>query len=192
MKTIKPLFVYLLLVVLMSSCVYLKHPSSYKLTRGDWMQDTTILRYNELPIIVKDTLASYYENYYNENDLFYPEVISLDQNVTVCFVESVISPFETVIPHTPGYYFRIGSKKYFFDYKKYNTPIVYYENDLYYFSGRYSVKKDRYTFESRSDYENKFFVRYNLKPSHLKKHQKVQKNECSKKSEYSFVHHSVH
>lgn len=153
MKTIKSLFFCLVLVVLISSCVHLKHPSSFKLTRGNWVQDTTILRYNELPIKVKVTLASYYESYYNKNDLFYPELISLDQSVAICFIECVTFPFETIILHTPGYYFRIGSKKYFFDYKSYNIPIVYFENDLYYFSGRYSVKKDRYTFESRSDYK---------------------------------------
>jgi len=170
----------------MSSCVHMKHPSSNNLTRGNWEKDTTVLDYNELPKLVKDTLASYYKSLYSKNDLFYPELISLDQSVEICFIECVISPFETIVPHTPGYYFRIGSKKYFFDYKKYNTPIVYFENSLYYFSGRFSVQKDRYTFESRSDFNNKLFVKYNLNPSNLKKHHKIQKDECIKTSGYNF------
>jgi hypothetical protein len=157
-----------------------------KLTRGNWIQDTTVLSYDKLPISVKDTFSSFYDSYYNKNDSFYPELISLDQSVDICFVECVTSPLSTTIPHTPGYYFKIGSKKYFFDYRKYNTPIVYYENDLYYFSGKYSSSKERYTFESQSDYKDKLFVKYSLNKSFTRKHKKSQSN-CSKSSNIDFV-----
>lgn len=186
MKTIKLHLLKVIVLVAMSSCVYLKHPTSYKLTRGDWGQDTTILKFNELPNKVKDTLASFYEAYYNGKYLHYLELISLDPGVNICFIEYVTFPSETVILHTPGYYFRIGGKKYFFDYRKFYTPIVYYENNLYYFSGKYSNETDRFSFESQSDYENMFFVKYSLVFSNLKKHQKSGSNDCDKKSGYNF------
>jgi len=182
MKIIKTLFFSCFFLLFISSCVYIKHPFTYKLTRGNWINDTTQLAFNDLPKLIKDTLSSYYA----KDSVFFPELISLNESVDVCFIEYVTFPSKTIFLHTPGYYFRIGSRKYFFDYRKYNTPIVYYENTLYYFSDKYSVKKDRYTFESQSDYENKLFVKYSLKESNLKKHIKLQK-DCSKKSNYNFV-----
>jgi hypothetical protein len=104
----------------------------------------------------------------------------------MCFVECITSPLSTIIPHTPGYFFKIGSKKYFFDYRKYNTPIVYFEKNLYYFSGKYSSSIERFNFESQSDYENKLFVKYSLNRSSMKKHKKSQRN-CSKSSNIDFV-----
>lgn len=170
MKIINSIWVFLSLCLIINSCIYTKHTFAYKLTRGNWERDTSILRFEELPVKVKDTLTGFYKRYYNNDSLFYPELISLDPNVNICFIERVTFPSETILFHTPGYYFKIGSKKYFFDYRKYNTPIVYYENTLYYFTGKYSVQKNRYTFDSKSDFENKLFVKYNLKKSNLKKH----------------------
>lgn len=186
MKKIKSILFLLTLGVLFSSCVYTKHPFACKLTRGNLAQDTTVLGYNELPKKVQDTLSIYYEHYYSNDSLFYPELISLTQNVDICFIEYVTFPNETLLFHTPGYYFRIGNKKYFFDYRKYKTPIIYYENTLYYFSGKYSVKKDRYTFKSQSDYKNKLFIKYHLKKSNLKKHS-VPQVDCNKKSDHNFI-----
>ncbi len=186
MKNRNSILLFLILVGIINSCVYTKHTFASKLTRGNWVKDTTVLGYNELPRLVKDTLSSYYESYYDKDSLFYPELISLNQNVEACFIEYITFPSESILFHTPGYYFRIGGKKYFFDYRKYKTPIVYYENSLYYFTGKYSVEKDRYTFESQSDYENKLFTKYSLKKSNLKKHKKS-KGNCTKKSDYNFV-----
>ncbi len=149
------------------------------------MNDTTQLSFNELPALIKDTLSIYYEGYYAKDSVFYPELISLNKDVDVCFIRYNTFPPEKLFQVT-GYYFKIGNKKYFFDYRRFRTPIIYYENSLYYFSGTYTVRKDRYTFEAQSDYENKLFVKYNLKKSNLKKHKK-NKGNCIKISDYNFI-----
>ena len=155
--------------MLINSCVYLHHPFTYKLTRGNWIKDTVVLKFNDLPKLVSDTLSGFYNRYYAKDSVFYPELISLTQNVNVSFVEHVTFPSNKFLLDTPGYHFKIGNKKYFFDYRKFRLPIVYYDDALYYFSGEYYVKKERYTFESKSDYENKLFIKYTLKQSNFKK-----------------------
>ena len=185
MRMIKLTFA-IIISVLLNSCVYTNYPFTYKLTRGNWENDTTQLIFNDLPELVKDTLSSYYQKYYAKDSVFYSELISLNKDVDACFINYNTFPTEKLFQVT-GYFFKIGKQKYFFDYHKYRTPIVYYENCLYYFSGEYYVKKDRYTFEAQSDYENKIFVKYNLKKSHLKKHKKNIKGKCSKESDYDYI-----
>ena len=185
MRMIKLTFA-IIISVLLNSCVYTNYPFTYKLTRGNWSKDTTQVKFNNLPLLVKDTLSSYYQKYYAKDSVFYSELISLDTSARICFIMyNDFSNSQLIYPF--GLFFKIGKQKYFFDYHKYRTPIVYYENCLYYFSGMYSVKKDRYTFEAQSDYENKIFVKYNLKKSHLKKHKKNIKGKCSKESDYDFI-----
>jgi len=185
-KKIKLTLVFIITLVLFNSCVYTNHPFTYKLTRGDWKKDTTQLTFNELPELVKDTLSNYYQKYYAKDSIFYSEFISMDTSVQICYITYNTFPPEKLF-QTTGLFFKIGKQKYFFDYHKYGTPIVYYDNCLYYFSGKYFVKKDRYTFEEQSDYENKIFVKYNLKEYNLKKHKKNIKGKCSKNSDYDSI-----
>lgn len=110
--------------IFINSCVYISKPCYYKLTRGNWEQDTSCLHFSELPQIVKDTLSKYYKSYYVQEDIFYPELISLEQDIN--------------------------------------------------------------TFNSLSDYENKIFIKYNLKKSNFKKNNIIKKN-CNKTSNYNFV-----
>jgi hypothetical protein len=157
------------------------------LTRGNWEKDTSHIKFPDLPDIVKDTLSKFYNQYYSLNkSINYPDLISLQPGIKVCFIDYHTFPPDKLL-FTTGYYFKIGRKKYFFDYKKYKTPILYYEGDLYYFSDEYFVKKERVVFEDYADYYNKIFVKYKLKERHQKKHNKRPTGDCLKGSKYNFI-----
>lgn len=188
MKKLSLIVFFVWAVLMLNSCAYTNLPFTYKLTRGDWQFDTTHLKYNQLPVLVKDTLTAFYKEYYSSAGEEFPELISLEKGVDFCLKPYVTFPPDGFFQIT-GYHFIIGKKKYFFDYGKFKTPIVYFDNALYYFSGKYSVKKDRNTFEAQSDFKNKIFVRYNLLDSNLRKHRKglKQNEDCIKTNKYDFT-----
>lgn len=178
--------IYFFGMLILNSCAYTNLPFTYKLTRGDWKSDTIYLEFNQLPVKVRDTLASFYQDYYSGVNNDFSDLISLNSDVEICLKHNVTFPPEGFF-QISGYHFSIGSKKYFFDYGSFRTPIVYLNNTLYYFSGMYTVKSDRYTFEAQSDFRNKIFVKYLLDDSNLRKHRKKVKGECRKTSKYNFI-----
>jgi hypothetical protein len=160
MKKIQIFFFLISLSLFTNSCIYILKPSYYKLTRGNWEKDTNWMNFNDMPLLVKDTLSKVYDVYYKANDdSRYQELISIDSSIHIN-IEYYNDFYNSSILF--GYFFKIGNQKFHIDYSQIRTPIVYYNNCLYFPTGQYSVVKQRINKKDYSDYYNKIFVRYKL------------------------------
>lgn len=143
------------------------HPSYKRLTSERRMKDTIWVKYSDLPKPVFDTLEKYYQACFTpdtSDDI--KNVISLDVNkqfVDIAYYDAYSNKFR--IPF--GWYFKLGKEKYFIHYSQLKSPIIYYENYLYYKSGVYfdkTIKNKLYdNSHERWPYDKQFYVKYKLK-----------------------------
>ena len=155
-------FFIVVLVLSLSSC----HPFYKRLTRGNWGKDTVCIKFPDLPEPVRTIISKYGDVEASPDPLddFKP-LISLDTLhkaddgiLADAYSSKLIIPF--------GWYFKIGKSKYFIHYAYAYSPIIYYNNYLYfderkYFDSLYT--SFQFLKNERIPYEKRFFVKYSLK-----------------------------
>ena len=165
MKTYLKIIVTILCVVIsisLNSC----HPCYKRLTKGNWHKDTTWVKFPVLPEPVKTAISKYANAEATIDTLDDMEpLISLDSLRKAengffadAYSQKIIIPF--------GWYFKIGKNKYFMHYAYAYSPIIYFQNCLYFDARRYYDNSyDTFVFSKneRIPYEKRFFVKYVLK-----------------------------
>ncbi len=125
-----------------------------------------LIKYTDLPKLLQDTIIKYYESTFTKDttdDL--SDLISFDPNkkmIDVAYYDAYSKKFR--IPF--GRYFKIGSKKYFIHYSELDSPLIYYNNYLYFPSGGFfdkSLEHKLYSQDEKIPYDKKYFVKYKLK-----------------------------
>jgi hypothetical protein len=162
LKLIKFTFIILLILIIsLNSC----HPFYKRLTRGGWGKDTVFVKFPDLPKPILDTLIKYYESTFTKDttdDI--PDLISFNLNKQ--FID--VGYYDAYSPKLRlpfGQYFKLGKKKYFIHYSDLSTPLIYYNNYLFFPAGAYydsTISKLRSQFE-RWPYDKQFYVKYKLK-----------------------------
>lgn len=148
-------------IVFLSAC----HPFYRRLTNGDWEEYTTKVRYPDLPLRMQDTIKKYYESPFTADTLDdFSDLISLDSArkfIDIAYYDAYSKKFR--IPF--GRYFKIGKKKYFINYSNLRTPLIYYDNYLFFSSGLFFeelTKSEKYNDKNNTWYRKLYYFKYKL------------------------------
>jgi hypothetical protein len=151
----------LLIIIGLNAC----HPGYKRLTRGKWYKDTLWVKFPDLPKPIIDTLDKYYQALFTKDTIDdISGIISLDPSrkiTEVAYYNMNSKKFR--LPF--GWYFKIGKKKYFIDYSEFKTPLIYYDNVIYYKSGQYfdpNLTPKMRTKGQPWPYDKMYYVKYNL------------------------------
>lgn len=165
---------YLILFICLSSCaIGYKKLTTENLERKHKRGRVALLNYNDLPLIISDTISREYEKYYLENkghvkvQYSVSHFISFDSTIQgnhIKYQDFYSDKFR--LPF--GYFFEFGKSKFFIPYgeQKIGNMFLFYDGHLYFKGHYFGDKKEIYRKDDpdyyRVDYQNFAYWRIKL------------------------------